>query len=112
MKALILILMAITISFVSFAQKNKDNTKTTKTAISQAQYSCSMHPDVTSDKPGKCSKCNLDLTTSKKEHMKMEVMKTYTCPMHSEVASKKPGKCPKCNMALNEVKTKNKQKKS
>ena len=30
-----------------------------------------MHPDVTSDKPGKCSKCGLDLTLSPKEKMKM-----------------------------------------
>lgn len=112
MKALILILMAITISFVSFAQKNKENTKTTKTATSQAQYCCAMHPEVISNKPGKCSKCNMDLTTSKKEKMKMEVMKIYTCPMHTDVTSKKPGTCPKCNMALTEVKTKNKQKKS
>jgi len=24
-------------------------------------YSCPMHADVTSDKPGKCSKCGMDL---------------------------------------------------
>lgn len=26
-----------------------------------AQYSCPMHPDMTSDKPGKCSKCGMEL---------------------------------------------------
>jgi len=26
-----------------------------------------MHPDVTSDNPGKCSKCNMDLVETKQE---------------------------------------------
>ncbi len=30
-----------------------------------AQYSCPMHPEVTSDKPGKCSKCGMELTKKK-----------------------------------------------
>lgn len=28
-------------------------------------YTCSMHPEVTSDKPGKCPKCNMDLIVKK-----------------------------------------------
>jgi hypothetical protein len=28
-------------------------------------YCCSMHPDMTSDKPGKCSKCGMELTKKK-----------------------------------------------
>jgi hypothetical protein len=28
-------------------------------------YTCSMHPEVTSDKPGKCPKCNMDLIEKK-----------------------------------------------
>jgi len=27
-----------------------------------ANYACSMHPEVASDKPGKCSECGMDLT--------------------------------------------------
>lgn len=30
-------------------------------ATAAALYVCPMHPDVTSDKPGKCSKCGMDL---------------------------------------------------
>ncbi|MEI6087221.1 MAG: heavy metal-binding domain-containing protein [Bacteroidota bacterium] len=30
------------------------------------KYSCPMHSEITSDKPGKCSKCGMDLKTSKK----------------------------------------------
>lgn len=72
-------------------------------------YTCSMHPDVKMDKPGKCPKCGMKLekkttkmTGTKGE--KKEVMKTYTCSMHSEVKSDKPGKCPKCGMELIEKK--------
>jgi hypothetical protein len=28
-------------------------------------YSCPMHPDVMSDKAGKCPKCGMDLTVAK-----------------------------------------------
>lgn len=30
-----------------------------------AVYSCSMHPEVTSDKPGKCPKCGMILVKKK-----------------------------------------------
>lgn len=29
------------------------------------KYSCPMHAEITSDKPGKCSKCGMDLKASK-----------------------------------------------
>ncbi len=63
-----------------------------------------MHTDVVSDKPGKCPKCGMDMTRSKKEQMKMEVMNMYTCPMHKDVVSDKPSKCPKCGMTLQKKK--------
>jgi len=66
-------------------------------------YTCSMHPEVTSDKPGKCPKCGMTLV-AKKEPMKAEMTKVYTCPMHPDVTSTKPGKCPKCGMDLVEKK--------
>jgi hypothetical protein len=33
-------------------------------------YQCEMHPEVTSDKPGKCPKCGMDLMQVKKTEMK------------------------------------------
>ena len=65
-----------------------------------ATYTCPMHADVISDAAGKCSKCGMDLTVSKKEQMKMEVMKLYSCPMHASITSDKAGKCSKCGMDL------------
>jgi periplasmic mercuric ion binding protein len=63
-------------------------------------YCCSMHPEVKSDKPGKCSKCGMNLNLSEKEKMKMQAVKLYTCPMHADVTSDKAGKCSKCGMDL------------
>ncbi len=55
-------------------------------------YTCSMHPEIVSDKPGTCPKCGMDLV------QKLTVL--YSCPMHPEVVSNSPGKCPKCKMDL------------
>ena len=35
------------------------------TASHAAKYVCPMHPEVTSDKPGKCPKCGMDLERTK-----------------------------------------------
>jgi hypothetical protein len=35
-----------------------------------ATYTCPMHSDVTSDKPGKCPKCGMELVKKKNDAMK------------------------------------------
>jgi P-type Cu+ transporter len=64
-----------------------------------AEYTCPMHPEVRSDRPGDCPKCGMAL-----EHaspMASIPGKTiYTCPMHPEIEQDHPGNCPKCGMAL------------
>ena len=57
-------------------------------------YACPMHPGVTSDKPGKCTKCNMD--------MKVMPAVVYACPMKCEGDKTygMAGKCPKCGMDL------------
>jgi hypothetical protein len=57
-----------------------------------------MHPEIITDRPGKCPKCGMTL-------VKKNVDKVYTCQMHPEVISDKPGKCPKCGMDLVEKKS-------
>jgi len=69
---------------------------------SAAKYICPMHPEVTSDKPGSCSKCGMALEP-KEPTAPSSAPTKYTCPMHPEVESDKPGACPKCGMALEPV---------
>lgn len=102
------ILFAIAITIITTqsvnAQKAKANSQANKgTTVLTTNYTCPMHPEITSDKAGKCSKCGMNLNLSPKEKMKMAVMKTYTCPMHPDVTSDKAGKCSKCNMDLKET---------
>ena len=111
MKKLIIVLIAITASFAGMAQQSKIEKNTAETTTEQKRkYSCPMHPNEVSNKPGKCSTCGMDLTRSKKEQMKMEVMKMYVCPMHPDVTAHKPGKCGECGMDMIVVKTKAKVK--
>jgi uncharacterized paraquat-inducible protein A len=84
-------------TFAQHAAEQKTNS-IPKQKAEKMKYTCPMHPEVTSDKPGKCSKCGMDLVKAEKEKMK------YTCPMHPEVTSDKPGKCSKCGMELKEKK--------
>ena len=87
----VLAIFTINSSVNALNQASAENGKTIK-----VEYTCSMHPEVVSDKPGQCPKCGMNLI--KKEVQKVKVI--YTCPMHKEVVSDKPGKCPKCGMKL------------
>lgn len=62
-----------------------------------ASYTCPMHPEVRSDRPGSCPKCGMALEPT----VPVMVSRTeYTCPMHPEIIRSEPGNCPICGMAL------------
>jgi FtsP/CotA-like multicopper oxidase with cupredoxin domain len=60
-------------------------------------YACPMHPEVTSDEPGRCPKCGMKLLATQAP---AAAPASYVCPMHPEVTSQEPGRCPKCGMKL------------
>jgi FtsP/CotA-like multicopper oxidase with cupredoxin domain len=56
-------------------------------------YACPMHPEVSSQEPGRCPKCGMKLLAT-------AAPTVYACPMHPEVTSDQPGRCPQCGMKL------------
>jgi CopA family copper-resistance protein len=87
-------------------------------AAQTVTYTCPMHQEIHSSKPGNCPKCGMKLVKEKpkvvkqpivqkhdqmpiqKDNMQMQPVTYYTCPMHPEIHSPKPGNCPKCGMKL------------
>ena len=59
------------------------NAKTEQLAKDET-YTCTMHNEVMSDKPGKCPKCEMTLVKQKMTDEQMKMMKesTYTKPVN------------------------------
>lgn len=69
----------------------------------EAHYYCPMHPQETSDQPGRCSICKMFLVKDDAKDSaadKASAQQAYYCPMHPEETSDQPGRCPVCNMFL------------
>ncbi|QHS55239.1 hypothetical protein GWR56_06675 [Mucilaginibacter sp. 14171R-50] len=83
MKKVMLMAVAILFSAATVFASHTTNplTDTTRTKkvkpAPKVQYTCTMHPEVLSDKPGKCPKCGMTLvkkeTTKKKPAEKMKM---------------------------------------
>ncbi|MBK0377725.1 heavy metal-binding domain-containing protein [Mucilaginibacter segetis] len=68
-----IILIALAASFLSINACNntaKKEAKATETAKLKGKYYCTMHPDITSDTPGVCSKCGMKLVERDKTSTK------------------------------------------
>ena len=61
-------------------------------------FTCPMHPEVRTNKPGSCPKCGMALEPLLTAPSKSKT--EYTCPMHPEIVRDVPGSCPICGMAL------------
>ena len=64
-------------------------------------YACPMHPWITSENPGECTICGMDLESTRPEAAVSEPMETvWTCPMHPQVQQSEFGECDICGMDL------------
>lgn len=79
MKKYFLSLIFLIVVSPIFAQSDSVEIKTTSTDSSI--YTCPMHPEVISGKPGKCPKCGMDLV-QKKSSSPEHKMNMMMCPMH------------------------------
>jgi hypothetical protein len=72
----------------------------------QDEYFCPMHPEIISEKAGKCSECGmkLQMRTVEKPQEESAEMLSFACPMHPDEVSGKAGDCSKCGMKLKEKK--------
>ncbi|MEO6849242.1 MAG: heavy metal-binding domain-containing protein [Mucilaginibacter sp.] len=60
--AVAILFSAATVFAAHIINPVSDTTKTKKVKpVAKVQYTCTMHPEVISDKPGKCPKCDMTL---------------------------------------------------
>ncbi len=58
----VLVLLAGSFTFLACNSSAKPKTSTEKQSNQKEVYSCEMHPEVISEKAGKCPKCGMELT--------------------------------------------------
>lgn len=65
-KTIIAIAILLAANTGIFAQTHQQSTKTHKMKTSKSvKYTCTMHPEVVMNKPGKCPKCGMTLVKMK-----------------------------------------------
>ena len=102
---LLMISMALLFSFSSLAQKlgtpaPAEQSAPTADNRDDEFYACAMHPDVMSDKAGKCPKCGMTLVRTRRPEMAEYEVKLVTTP-----AVVKPGKKFRLSFLISHPKT-------
>lgn len=75
MLAAVIVLFSVAPVFATNPTAVSDTTKTKKVKPAKVQYTCTMHPEVISDKPGKCPKCGMTLVKKVDTKKKPATMK-------------------------------------
>jgi len=73
--AVAILFSAATVFAAHTVTVTSDTTKTKTVKPVKVQYTCTMHPEVLSDKPGKCPKCGMTLVKKEPAKKKDESMK-------------------------------------
>lgn len=101
--------LSFVVSLEGEAEANhKKHKHSSKKENATTYYTCPMHPEVLTEKSGKCPKCGMKLIkqVAEKEEKKDVTEKDenkitfYTCPMHPEERGVEGGKCSECDMEL------------
>lgn len=103
MKNLISVMLMIGFVMTGFAQ-SVENKNPDKAVNEKRLYICPMHQEIMMDTPGKCSKCEMELTET------VDVKKGY-CPHCKSEFYIKEGKCLKCSKKVAKYSKKDVQKK-
>lgn len=73
MKQIVMALALLVAGTTGFAQvKSHHHSKMHHHGMMAQKYTCSMHPEVVMNKPGKCPKCGMALIPMKSKKMKMD----------------------------------------
>ena len=65
-RILIPVLMgALALGAITACDQNKTTTTDTTAPAAAGKYTCTMHPEVVQDAPGKCPKCGMELVVKK-----------------------------------------------
>lgn len=70
-KIMLAITFIVAVSSLSFAQMKPDSSHM-HMKMAHQKYTCSMHPDVVRNRPGKCPKCGMKLISMKKKGKQMQ----------------------------------------
>jgi Cu(I)/Ag(I) efflux system membrane fusion protein len=65
---IILLALSLTIAFNTCSNSAPKSPAVESKATEKIVYTCSMHPEVRRDKPGKCPKCGMELVRMENDH--------------------------------------------